>query len=36
MSDWLDTALNINVFAFIGLVIWLLIKPIGPIRGDDD
>ncbi|MGI9425288.1 MAG: hypothetical protein ACR2PA_18990 [Hyphomicrobiaceae bacterium] len=27
MSDPTDTILNLWVFAFLGLVIWLLIKP---------
>ena len=27
MSDWTDTILNIQVFAFIGLLIWLYRKP---------
>ncbi len=27
MNDWLDTILNINVFAFIGLLTWLYLKP---------
>jgi len=31
MSNLLDTLLNIEVFAFIGLLIWLYFKPI-----DDD
>lgn len=35
MNSWLDTILNIETFAFIGLLIWLLIKPIDPIRPDD-
>jgi len=33
MSPWLDTIMNINVFAFIGLLIWLYFKP---TKGDDD
>ena len=36
MTDWVDTILNIETFAFIGLLIWLLIKPIDPIRRDED
>lgn len=36
MNGWLDTVLNVNVFLFIGLLIWLLIKPIGPVRRDDE
>ncbi len=31
MSNLLDTLMNIEVFAFIGLLIWLYFKPI-----DDD
>ena len=27
MSDYSDTLLNLWVFAFLGLVIWLAIKP---------
>jgi len=26
MSEWLDTVMNIEVFAFIGLLIWLYFK----------
>jgi hypothetical protein len=26
MSEWLDTLMNIEVFAFIGLLIWLYFK----------
>ena len=32
MSGWLDTLLNINVFVFIGLLVWLYFKP---VDGDD-
>ena len=32
MNDWVDTALNIQVFAFIALLIWLFLKPIDPLR----
>jgi len=28
MSDTLDTLLNVEVFAFIGLLIWLYFKPV--------
>lgn len=31
MNDWLDTILNIEVFAFLGVLIWLYLKPIKPI-----
>ena len=34
MSNLLDTLLNINVFAFIGLLLWLYFKP--ERRGGDD
>ena len=27
MSDLTDTILNLSVFAFLGVVVWLLIKP---------
>ena len=27
MSNWLDTILNVEVFAFIGLLVWLYFKP---------
>lgn len=30
MNDWSDTILNIEIFAFIGLLIWLYLKPIEP------
>ena len=36
MGDWHDTILNVNVFAFIGLLIWLMVKPIDPIEPEDD
>ncbi len=32
MSNLLDTIMNIEVFAFIGLLVWLYLKPFG----DDD
>ncbi len=32
MNYWLDTILNINVFLFIGLLVWLYFKP---FKGDD-
>lgn len=28
MNDWLDTLLNVEVFAFIGLLIYLYLKPV--------
>ncbi len=27
ISAWLDTIMNIEVFAFIGLLIWIYFKP---------
>lgn len=33
MSNWLDTYLNLQVFAFLGLLVWLYFKPVEP---DDD
>ena len=35
MNDWLDTILNINVFAFIGLMVWLYLKP-APTDDEED
>ena len=32
MTNLLDTILNINVFVFIGVLVWLYFKPSG---GDD-
>jgi len=32
MSDLSDTLINILIFAFIGLLVWLYIKP----NGDDE
>lgn len=32
MSNWLDTFMNVEVFAFIGLLVWLYFKP---FEGDD-
>ena len=34
MSDLLDTLLNIEVFGFIGLLIWLYLKPVASDDGD--
>lgn len=28
MSNFLDTVMNIEVFAFIGLLVWLFFKPV--------
>ena len=33
MNNLLDTVLNINVFLFLGLLLWLYFKP---IKSDDD
>lgn len=35
MSNLLDTLLNIEVFAFIGLLIWLYFKPVDQDGTDD-
>ena len=35
MNNLLDTFLNIEVFAFIGLLIWLYFKPINQDETDD-
>lgn len=35
MSDFVDTLLNIEVFAFIALLIWLYVKPPRNDRADD-
>ncbi len=34
MNNILDTFMNIEVFAFIGLLIWLYFKPINPDDSD--
>ncbi len=34
MSNWLDTVMNLSVFAFIGLLVWLYFMPTGPGDGD--
>ena len=34
MSNFLDTVLNIQVFAFFGLLIWLYFKPTKPDQND--
>lgn len=33
MSDLTDTILNIEIFAFVGLLIWLYVKP---VKFDDE
>ena len=34
MSNLLDTIMNIEVFAFIGLLVWLYFRPFGETDGD--
>ena len=34
MSNFVDTLLNVNVFLFIGLLLWLYFKPV--THDDDD
>ncbi len=34
MSNLLDTIMNIEVFAFIGLLVWLYLKPFGEDDGE--
>ena len=34
MSNLLDTVMNIEVFAFIGLLIWLYFKDFEPDEGE--
>lgn len=36
MSNLLDTVMNIEVFAFIGLLVWLYFKPVATDQGDGD
>lgn len=36
MSNLVDTLLNLVVFAFIGLLIWLYLKPLDRGSGDSD
>ena len=36
MSNLIDTLLNLNVFLFIGLLIWLYFKPSGDDGDDSD
>jgi hypothetical protein len=35
MSNLLDTLMNIEVFAFIGLLLWLYFKPVEQDKSDD-
>lgn len=32
MSNFIDTFLNVMVFAFIGLLIWVYLKPLPPTK----
>ena len=34
MNEWIDTLLNLIAFAFIGVLIWLYIKPEKPEEDD--
>jgi hypothetical protein len=34
MSNLLDTVMNIEVFAFIGLLLWLYFKPSDPDKDE--
>lgn len=34
MSNLLDTLLNIGIFAFIGILIWLYFKPVHMDKND--
>ncbi len=34
MSNLLDTIMNIEVFAFIGLLVWLYFRPFGEDDGE--
>jgi hypothetical protein len=36
MSNLLDTIMNIEVFAFIGLLVWLYFKPSQPDEGENE
>ena len=36
MSNWLDTVMNVEVFAFIGLLVWLYFMPVKPDDGDSE
>lgn len=35
MNELLDTLLNIEVFGFIGLLVWLYLKPVALDDGED-
>jgi hypothetical protein len=36
MSNFLDTVMNIEVFLFIGLLIWLYFKPVNKDHDSQD
>ena len=36
IGDPLDTLLNLGTFAFIGAMVWLLVRDLPPRRSDDD
>ena len=36
MSNLLDTVMNIEVFMFIGLLVWLYFKPVDKDRDSSD
>ncbi len=36
MSNFLDTFMNIEVFLFIGLLVWLYFKPVNKDRDSSD
>ena len=36
MSNLLDTVMNIEVFLFIGLLVWLYFKPVNKDRDSPD
>ena len=36
MSNLLDTCMNIEVFLFIGLLVWLYFKPVNKDRDSSD
>ena len=35
MSNLLDTIMNVEVFAFIGLLVWLYFKPFASDKNDN-
>ena len=35
MSNFLDTVMNIEIFAFIGLLVWLYFKELEPDGSED-